>query len=117
MLASAVLGGCLRRLPADHLAVWGQPVLAVETFTDPARHAGSCYAAAGFSPVGTSAGYARNRGTKLRHGRPKVYWVRPLHRHGLTVRSGDHDRDAGAGGSARGRQQVLRRHRPAADPA
>jgi hypothetical protein len=84
-LASAVLGGCLRRLPADHLAVWGQPVLAVETFTDPARHAGSCYAAAGFSPVGTSAGYARNRGTKLRHGRPKVYWLRPLHRHGLTV--------------------------------
>ena len=59
-LASAVLGGCLRRLPADHLAVWGQPVLAVETFTDPARHAGSCYAAAGFSPVGTSAGYARS---------------------------------------------------------
>ena len=84
-LASAVLGGCLRRLPADHLAVWGRPVLAVETFTDPARHAGSCYAAAGFSPVGTSAGYARNRGTKLRHGRPKVYWLRPLHRHGLTV--------------------------------
>ena len=84
-LASAVLGGCLRRLPADHLAVWGQPVLAVETFTDPARHAGSCYAAAGFSPVGTSAGYARNRGTKHRHGRPKVYWLRPLHRHGLTV--------------------------------
>ena len=84
-LASAVLGGCLRRLPADHLAVWGQPVLAVETFTDPARHAGSCYAAAGFRPVGTSAGYARNRGTKLRHGRPKVYWLRPLHRHGLTV--------------------------------
>ena len=84
-LASAVLGGCLRRLPADHLAVWGKPVLAVETFTDPARHAGSCYAAAGFSPVGTSAGYARTRGTKLRHGRPKVYWLRPLHRHSLTV--------------------------------
>jgi predicted transposase YbfD/YdcC len=84
-LASAVLGGALRRLPADHLAVWGHPVLAVETFTDPARHAGSCYAAAGFTPVGRSAGYARNRGTKIRHGRPKVYWLRPLHRHGLTA--------------------------------
>jgi predicted transposase YbfD/YdcC len=84
-LASAVLGGCLRRLPADHLAVWGRPVLAVETFTDPSRHAGSCYAAAGFTSVGLSAGYARNRGTKIRHRQPKVYWLRPLHRHGLTT--------------------------------
>ena len=84
-LASAVLGGCLRRLPADHLAVWGCPVLAVETFTDPSRHTGSCYAAAGFTPVGPSAGYARTRGTKIRHGQPKVYWLRPLHRHGLSA--------------------------------
>ncbi|MDQ4033503.1 MAG: DUF4338 domain-containing protein [Actinomycetota bacterium] len=84
-LASAVLGACLRRLPADHLTVWGRPVLAVETFTDPARHAGSCYAAAGFTPVGRSAGYARNRGAKVRHGRPKMYWLRPLHRHSLTA--------------------------------
>jgi predicted transposase YbfD/YdcC len=84
-LASAVLGGCLRRLPADHLAVWGRPVLAVETFTDPSRHAGSCYAAAGFTSVGPSAGYARNRGTKIRHGQPKVYWLRPLHRHSLSA--------------------------------
>ena len=82
-LASAVLGGCLRRLRADHLAVWGQPVLVVETFTDPSRHAGTCYAAAGFTPVGETAGYARCRGTKLRHGQPKLYWLRPLHRHGL----------------------------------
>jgi hypothetical protein len=84
-LASAVLGGCLRRLPADHLALWGQPVLAVETFTDPARHTGSCYAAAGFTLIGQTAGYARSRGTKIRHGQPKVYWLRPLHRHGLTA--------------------------------
>ena len=84
-LASAVLGGCLRRLPADHLEVWGQPVLAVETFTDPTRHAGSCYAAAGFTPIGPTAGYARNRGTKIRHGQPKLYWLRLLHRHGLTA--------------------------------
>ena len=90
-LASAVLGACLRRLPADHLAVWGQPVLAVETFTDPARHTGSCYAAAGFTPVGPSAGYARNRGTKIRHGQPKLYWLHPLHRHGLGALSAAFD--------------------------
>ena len=90
-LASAVLGGCLRRLPADHLRVWGQPVLAVESFTDPSRHTGSCYAAAGFTPVGPSAGYARNRGTKIRHGQPKVYWLRPVHRHGLGALSAAFD--------------------------
>jgi predicted transposase YbfD/YdcC len=90
-LASAVLGGCLRHLPADYLEVWGQPVLAVETFTDPSRHTGSCYAAAGFIPVGPSAGYARNRGTKIRHGQPKVYWLRPLHRHGLDALSAAFD--------------------------
>ena len=90
-LASAVLGACLRRLPADHLRVWGQPVLAVETFTDPARHTGSCYAAAGFTPIGPSAGYARNRGTKIRHGQPKVYWLHPLHRHGLGALSAAFD--------------------------
>jgi hypothetical protein len=90
-LASAVLSGCLRRLPADYLEVWGQPVLAVETFTDPSRHTGSCYAAAGFIPVGSSAGYARNRGTKIRHGQPKVYWLHPLHRHGLGALSAAFD--------------------------
>lgn len=90
-LASAVLGGCLRRLRADHLEVWGQPVLAVETFTDPSRHTGSCYAAAGFTPIGPTAGYARNRGTKIRHGQPKVYWLHPLHRHGLTMLSAAFD--------------------------
>jgi len=90
-LASAVLGACLRRLPADHLGVWGQPVLAVETFTNPTRHAGSCYAAAGFIPVGPTAGYARNRGTKIRHGQPKLYWLRPLHRNGLDALSSAFD--------------------------
>jgi hypothetical protein len=71
--------------------VWGQPVLAVESFTDPSRHTGSCYAAAGFTPIGSSAGYARNRGTKIRHGQPKVYWLHPVHHHGLTALSAAFD--------------------------
>jgi len=78
-LASAVLGACLRRLSSDYAQRFGHPVLAVETFTDPARHTGACYAAAGFSAVGQTAGYARNRGTKLAHGVPKTYWFKPLH--------------------------------------
>jgi ribosomal protein S18 acetylase RimI-like enzyme len=42
-LASAVLAACLRRLSGDYQDRFGHPVLAVETFTDPARHSGACY--------------------------------------------------------------------------
>lgn len=47
-LASAVLARTLRRLSDDVEAAYGHPVLLVETFTDPARHAGTCYRAANF---------------------------------------------------------------------
>ena len=47
-LASAVLSRLLRRVGSDYLAVYGHRVLAVETFTDPARHTGACYQAANF---------------------------------------------------------------------
>ena len=61
-LASAVLARSLARLPGDYLAVHNQIVLAVETFTDPARHTGACYAAAGFTLAGPASGYARAAG-------------------------------------------------------
>ena len=61
-LASAVLARSLARLPGDYLDLHNQIVLAVETFTDPARHTGACYAAAGFACAGPTAGYARGRG-------------------------------------------------------
>jgi hypothetical protein len=66
------------------------PVLAVETFTDPSRPAGTCYAAAGFTPVGATEGYGRRRGAEHYsfHGQPKTYWLRPLHRHALAVLAG-----------------------------
>ena len=56
---SAVLGRALRRLSDDYLAVHGHRVLAVEAFTDPARHTGACYAAANFAQVGEALGYGR----------------------------------------------------------
>jgi predicted transposase YbfD/YdcC len=90
-LASAVLGACLRRLSADYAQRFGHPVLAVETFTDPARHTGACYAAAGFTPLGPTAGYARNRGTKLAHGAPKTYWFKPLHPRAGALLAADFD--------------------------
>src|SRR5208282_2245148 len=47
------------RLPGDYLRLRNQIVLAAETFTDPARHTGACYAAAGFACAGSTRGYAR----------------------------------------------------------
>src|SRR5664280_2005846 len=46
----------------DYLAVYGHRVLAVETFTDPARHTGACYAAANFVLLGETLDYARSAG-------------------------------------------------------
>jgi predicted transposase YbfD/YdcC len=90
-LASAVLGACLRRLGADYAARHGRSVLAVETFTDPARHTGACYAAAGFTPVGPTAGIGRSRAGTLAHGQPKTYWFKPLHPRAAALLAADFD--------------------------
>jgi predicted transposase YbfD/YdcC len=90
-LASAVLGACLRRLGADYAARHGQAVLAVEIFTDPARHTGACYAAAGFTPVGPTAGLGRSRAGTLAHGQPKTYWLKPLHPRAVALLAADFD--------------------------
>lgn len=86
-----MLARALRRLPGDYLAVYGHRVLAVETFTDPARHTGACYAAAGFQAVGDTPGYGRSAGTWRRHGNPKRVWLRPLHRHAAQILSAPFD--------------------------
>ena len=90
-LASAVLARALRRLPGDYLAVYGHRVLAVETFTDAARHTGACYKAASFVPVGVTLGYGRSAGRYHHHGNPKRVWLRPLHRRAAAVLSAPFD--------------------------
>jgi hypothetical protein len=87
MLASAVLARSLARLPGDYLDLHHQIVLAVETFTDPARHTGACYAAAGFACAGSTAGYARGAGGRgyAFHGRAKRCWLRQVHPGGLAA--------------------------------
>jgi predicted transposase YbfD/YdcC len=77
-LASAVLSRTLRRLSADAEHLYGDPVLLVETFTDPSRHEGTCYRAANFVEIGTTSGYARRNGTWVHHGEEKCAWVYPL---------------------------------------
>lgn len=84
-LASEVLASCLRRLSADFEARWGHPVVLVETFTDPARHLGTCYAASNFTMLGSTSGYGRKAGRFVHHGGKKAYWLRTLRRDALRL--------------------------------
>jgi hypothetical protein len=86
-LASAVLARTLRRLSNDYRAVYGHRVLAVETFTDPARHTGACYQASNFASLGDTLGYARSGGSYHHHGNRKRVWLYPLHRHARRILS------------------------------
>jgi hypothetical protein len=75
-----VLARTLRRISADTEAAYGHPVLLVETFTDPARHQGTCYKAANFLLAGETSGYGRRNGTWVDHGNKKLCWLYPLRR-------------------------------------
>jgi len=78
--ASRALGAMLRALPGDYRKAFGIRLMAVESFTDPAAHAGTVYRACGFTATGQTAGYGRSRGAAhyVRHGQPKTYWLREL---------------------------------------
>ncbi len=86
-LASAVLARSLARLGGDYLQLHNQIVLAVETFTDPSRHTGACYAAAGFACAGSTTGYGRSAGGRgyAFHGQAKRCWLRQLEPGGLAA--------------------------------
>ena len=83
--ASEVLALTLRRLSSDFEARWRHPVVMVETFTDPARHAGTCYKASNFTMLGTTSGFGRRSGRFVHHGEKKAYWFRLLRRDALDL--------------------------------
>ncbi len=93
-LASAVLSRVLRRLSDDCAAAYGHPVVAVETFTDPSRHTGTCYAASNFAMLGETLGYRRSAGRYVYHGQPKQLWWRPLRPDACRVLSSSFDHPA-----------------------
>ena len=78
--ASRALAAMLRALPGDYQRAFGVRLMAVESFTDPASHAGTVYAACNFTAAGTTAGYGRSAGPAryVRHGQPKTYWLYEL---------------------------------------
>jgi hypothetical protein len=77
-LASRTLALNVKRLPADWEAVYGHPILVVETFVDHSRFTGACYRAAGWIPLGKTSGYGRKHGFYYYHGQPKTVLVKPL---------------------------------------
>jgi hypothetical protein len=79
-LASKILSLNVKRLSADWMAVYGHPLVLVETFVDHSRFAGTCYRAAGWLCLGQTRGYGRNAGKYYHHGTSKTIWVYPLHR-------------------------------------
>lgn len=78
-LASQALALAVRTLPGHWQKHFGyRPVLA-ETFTDIELFNGTCYRAAGWEPVGMSAGYSRHRADfYVPNDRPKKLWLKKL---------------------------------------
>ena len=81
-LASQCLGLAIRELPNFWRQEFGYEPLLAETFCDMEVQSGTCYRAAGWTPLGMTTGYARSRQTHdyyVHHDRPKTLWVKPLH--------------------------------------
>ena len=97
--ASRALGAMLRTLPGDYLAAFGVRLMAVESFTDPATHAGTVYKACGFTAAGATAGYGRSRGRDYYayHGQPKTCWLRELAPGGIAALAAGFDAPVLAG--------------------
>ena len=88
-LASRTLGRSLRRLSADWEALHGHPLELAETFVDPSRFRGTCYAASNWVRVGRTKGFARHNGAYTDpHEAPKEMFVRAL-RAGARARLAD----------------------------
>ena len=78
-VGSKVLALCQRRIQADWLAHFKQPLLLLETFVDPTRYAGTVYKAANWHRVGQTQGSRRIRGGySAKDGTPKLVFVSTL---------------------------------------
>ena len=87
-LGTRVLALCQRRICADWVAHFNQPLLLLETFVDAARYRGTVYRAGNWICVGQTLGHRRTRaGYSLREGTPKLVFVRAL-KHVLALAAG-----------------------------
>ncbi len=78
-LPSQILAAATAALPDQWFAHYGYGPLLAETFTDPEAHAGTCYKAAGWIPLGETVGFRRHRCDFFAfHDQPKRLWLHPL---------------------------------------
>lgn len=78
-LGSKVLALCERRIRADWLNHFNQPLLLLETFVDPARYRGTVYRAGNWLCLGQTRGFRRVRnGYSENEDSPKLVFVRAL---------------------------------------
>jgi len=78
-LASKALAHAVRALPGHWQEHFGYEPLLCETFTDIESHQGTCYKAAGWTPLGLTAGNSRQRAEfYVPNDRPKKLWVKAL---------------------------------------
>jgi len=63
-LASHLLSRMARRIAADWQALYGHPVVYLESFFDPGRFAGTCYRAANWIVLGETTGRGKDAPTK-----------------------------------------------------
>ena len=74
-LASQVLGQALRVLPAHFERRYGYHPWLVESFVDPAEHAGTCYRASNWTLLGQTGGRGRQDRERRSEHRPKELYV------------------------------------------
>ncbi len=78
-LASQILGAAVRQLPDLWYDQFGYKPLLAETFTDIEAFEGTCYKASGWTVLGKTKGYSRDRADFfVPNDRPKKLWVREL---------------------------------------
>lgn len=80
-LGSVVLSRVLARLSDDGQAIYGHPMLLVETFVDPERFQGTVYQASGWTELGRTQGHGHGRKSRdyyQDHAKPKRLFAREL---------------------------------------
>ena len=81
-LASCAMALNLARLSADWQAVYGHPIVLVESFVDTQLFRGTAYKASGWKALGYTAGFKRGAEDFYElHDRPKQLYVRELVKH------------------------------------
>jgi hypothetical protein len=77
-LASKLLAGTIRRLPADWQSAYGLTPVLLETFVDTTRFKGTCYKAANWIYLGLTQGRGKNDRHHLNDKPIKAIFVYPL---------------------------------------